>query len=282
MVYHSLMNAIELSLFLMVSSFFAGIIGALSGMGGGIIIVPLLVIGAGVDIHYAIGSSLLAVIATSMGAAVTYSKEGYSNTKLATLFVTITIVLAIVGASVTSFAPAHQLKLLFGCVLLLIGILSLIPHKYHQGVVGDYYHWAERLGVNGTIPTKKGLQEYHVHGIPAGYSLMGFAGFFSGLLGIGSGCLQVPIMDRVMHLPFKVATATSNIVIGITGAASAGIYLNKGYIDPGLTMPVVLGNLGGAYLGAQLMERIGTNMLRYLFLVLILAIAARMIYGGLA
>ena len=124
--------------------------------------------------------------------------------------------------------------------------------------------------------------EYHVRGVPAGFGVMGVAGVLSGLLGIGSGALKVLAMDQIMRIPFKVSTTTSNFMIGVTAAASAGVYLNRGYVDPGLAMPVVLGVLPGALLGARLLPRAETRWLRVLFAVVILFLAAEMIYGGLS
>lgn len=275
------MDNLELSLFLAIGSFFAGIIGALSGMGGGIVIVPLLVVGAGVEIHYAIGASLLAVIGTSLGSSITYEKEGYCNDRLATLFMTITTLTAILGAHMAAWAPADILSIIFGLVLLVTVIMSLLPHKHRGGVVIEPHRLSATLQLDGSFPTESGPKAYQVHGLIPGYLCMSFAGLFSGLLGIGSGSLQVPIMDRIMRMPFKVATATSALVIGITGVASAGIYLSRGYIDPVLTTPVVLGNILGAFIGSLMINYVRTSFLRKLFLALITLIAFHMLYGGI-
>src|ERR1044071_8707267 len=132
--------------------------------------------------------------------------------------------------------------------------------------------------MNGSYPGAGGEVNYSVRAIPGGFSLMFVAGILSGLLGIGSGALKVLAMDQVMRIPFKVSTATSNFMIGVTAAASAGVYLSRGYIDPGLTMPVVLGILPGALLGARVLPRARTQLLRLVFAVVIVALGLEMIY----
>lgn len=262
-------------------AYFAGIIGALSGMGGGIIIVPLLVVIAGVEIHYAIGASLMAVIATSVASSIVYSRDGYCSERLATLFFTITTLGAVIGGNLAAVFPAHILSFILGVVLLITVVMSLIPHKNVEGVVIQPHDLATKLNLNGNFPTEKGDKNYQVHGLIPGYLCMVFAGLFSGLLGIGSGSLQVPIMDRIMRMPFKVAAATSALVIGVTGVASAGVYMNYGYIDPAVAMPVVLGNLAGAFTGSYMIERVATVLLKKLFLLLITIIAFHMLYSGI-
>jgi len=140
---------------------------------------------------------------------------------------------------------------------------------------------ATRLKLDGSYPGAEGPVDYHVRGVPAGFGVMFVAGAISGLLGIGSGALKVLAMDQAMHIPFKVSTTTSNFMIGVTAAASAGVYLNRGYIDPGLAMPVMLGVLPGALLGASILGKAKTRVLRIVFGVVIVALAIQMIYNGL-
>jgi hypothetical protein len=274
------MNNFELTALLAAGSFAAGLLGALSGLGGGVVIVPLLVLGLGVDMRYAIGASLVSVIATSSGAAAAYVKEGYSNIRVGMFLETATTLGALAGAFLAVRVPTSALAIVFGLVLLYSAYLSSRPHAAdHPGQdVADPL--ATRLRMDGTFPTPAGIQSYHVHNVPAGYGLMFVAGTLSGLLGIGSGAVKVLAMDEAMHLPFKVSTTTSNFMIGVTAAASAGVYLNRGYIDPSLSMPVMLGVLCGSLLGARILQRVETRVLRLVFTVVILALALQMIYAG--
>ncbi len=274
------MDNLQLTLFLAIGSMLASMIGALSGMGGGVILVPLLVLGAGVEIHYAIGASLIAIIVTSLGASLSLVKEGLCHVKMAIFFSTATIIGAIFGAHIAIMFSASLLSLIFGAVLLGIAALAIVPASWLTTSDREQGRLARWLELNGKMPEHLGGKSFEVIHVPFGYVVMVFAGIFSGLLGIGSGSLQVPIMDRCMKVPFKVASATSNFVIGMTGVASAGIYLNRGYIDPSVTMPIVIGGVFGAIIGAHLLEYIRTVTLRRLFLALILFIALHMIYTG--
>lgn len=271
------MIAVESTFILIIGSFLAGLIGALSGLGGGIVIVPLLVLGLSVDIHYAIGASLIAVIATSTASSCAYVKEGYANVRLGILLETATTVGALCGVAFASKLPASTLALIFGFFLLYCAFSSLyhakqVPKNFQTDKVSLF------LELNNSYPTKHGFQEYPVHNVPLGYFIMFIAGGLSGILGIGSGALKVVALDRVMGLPFKVSTTTSNFMIGVTAAASAGMYLKMGYIDPILTMPVVLGVTCGSFLGARLLPRISTNVLRQLFACLVIFIGIQMIW----
>ena len=140
---------------------------------------------------------------------------------------------------------------------------------------------AEQLRLNGTYPGPNGKQSYNVTGVPAGYGLMFVAGVLSGLLGIGSGAVKVLAMDQAMKIPFKVSTTTSNFMIGVTAAASAGLYLHRGYIAPGLAMPVMLGVLAGSLLGARVLVKARVKVLRYLFAAVIVVLGFEMIYNGI-
>jgi len=260
-------------------AFAAGLLGALTGLGGGVVIVPMLVLLFNVDIKYAIGASLVSVIATSSGAAAAYVKEGYSNIRIGMLLEIATTIGALAGAFLSLVVEPWVIAIIFGVVLLVSAYLSSRPRV--QNLATDKPDpLAVRLKLDGTMPTPEGLRHYHVHRVPAGFALMFVAGVLSGLLGIGSGALKVLALDQAMRLPFKVSTTTSNFMIGVTAAASAGVYLARGYIDPGLAMPVLLGVLPGSLLGARILTRAPVKALRILFAVVIVALAVQMIYKG--
>jgi uncharacterized protein len=260
-------------------SVLAGLLGALTGLGGGVVIVPLLTLVFGVDIRYAIGASLVSVIATSSGAAAAYVKEGYSNIRIGMVLEIATTTGALVGAAAAARLPTSVIATVFGVVLLGSAWLSSRKRPEHDetAAVDPLAAW---LNLDSTYPTPQGMQPYHVRGVPAGFGLMFLAGGLSGLLGIGSGAVKVLAMDQAMHIPFKVSTTTSNFMIGVTAAASAGVYLNRGYIDPGLAMPVMLGVLAGATIGARILGRAQTGALRLLFGAVIVALAIEMLYQG--
>lgn len=272
------MTALDMTTIIFVGSLFAGLLGALSGLGGGIVIVPLLVLGLGVDIHYAIGTSLIAVIATSTATSCAYVKEGYANVRLGILLETATTVGAVLGVAFASHLPASKLSLIFGIFLLYCAISSLYQTKQlSKNFFSDKLALALKL--NNSYPSDQGFKSYPVHHVPLGYFIMFLAGGLSGILGIGSGALKVAALDRVMGLPFKVSTTTSNFMIGVTAAASAGLYLKLGYIDPVLTMPVVLGVVCGSYVGARLLPLITTVALKKLFGYVVIIIGLQMIWN---
>src|SRR5690348_10435523 len=233
----------------------------------------------GVDIRYAIGASLVSVIATSSGAAAAYVKEGYTNVRVGMLLEIATTVGALGGAYLAGRIGTGAIAVIFAVVLLYSAYRSTKPLTEHVSAEDDD-PLSRRLRLASTYPTKDGLQPYGVKAVPAGFSLMLLAGILSGLLGIGSGALKVLAMDQLMHLPFKVSTTTSNFMIGVTAAAGAGIYLSRGYIDPGLAMPVMLGVLAGSFAGARTLAKAKVNVLRLVFAVVIGAMAVEMIYSG--
>ncbi|HVP17358.1 MAG TPA: sulfite exporter TauE/SafE family protein [Spirochaetia bacterium] len=258
----------------------AGFLGSLTGLGGGVIIIPLLTLALGIDIRYAIGASLVSVIATSSGSAAAYVKEGFSNIRIGMLLEIATTLGALAGAAIALRVAPSIIALIFGCVLLYSALQAL------RGPPADLPYvppdpLATRLRMNGTFPSAEGPRPYNVRSVPAGFGLMAVAGILSGLLGIGSGALKVIAMDRVMKIPFKVSTTTSNFMIGVTAAASAGVYLNRGYIDPGLAMPIMLGVLAGSFLGSRVLAAAQTRSLRTVFAVTIIVLGAQMIYKGL-
>ena len=260
-------------------SFCAGLLGALTGIGGGVVLVPMLTLFFHVDLRYAVGASLVSVIATSSGAAAAYVREGFTNVRVGVLLEIATTVGALIGAALSGIVSTSALAVLLGVVLLFTAYRSLRPQPDHVlAEVPD--RWAARLHLDSTYPTARGLQRYSVQRVPGGFILMFIAGVLSALLGIGSGPVKVLAMDQVMRLPFKVSTTTSNFMIGVTAAASAGIYLRRGYIDPVLTFPVMLGVLAGALVGARVLSGARPVTLRRLFTLVIVALALEMLYKG--
>lgn len=271
------MSAFELSGLILIGAFLAGLLGALTGLGGGMVIVPLLAVGFGVDIRYAIGASLISVIATSSGAAAAYVREGYTNIRIGMFLEIATTTGALVGAFVAGLVSTRSIAVVFAAVLLYSAYLSSRPRVEH--VSHDLTdRWSRWLRLHSTYPTAQGLESYGVLRVPLGFGLMFIAGVLSGLLGIGSGAVKVLAMDHAMRLPFKVSTTTSNFMIGVTAAASAGIYLRRGYIDPGLSFSVMLGVLGGALAGARLLPRIHARWLRLVFALVVVALAIEMVF----
>jgi uncharacterized protein len=261
-------------------SLLAGFLGALTGLGGGVVVVPLLTLALGVDIRYAMGASLVSVIATSSGAAAAYVREGFSNIRIGMFLEIATTFGALFGAYLATRLPTRAIGIVFGVVLLFSAYFS--SHEpHHAGAVDKPDPLAEKLKLNGSYPTPEGLQQYHARRVPLGFSIMFSAGTLSGLLGIGSGALKVLAMDQAMGLPFKVSTTTSNFMIGVTAAASAGIYLSRGFLDPGLAMPVMLGVLGGSLLGARVLVNARPRSIRIVFALVIVALGIEMILNSI-
>ena len=276
------MNIAEFSGLVWAGSFAAGLLGSMTGLGGGIVIVPLLSIAFGVDIHYAIGASLVSVIATSSGAAATYVKEGFTNLRVGMLLEIATAGGALIGAAIATHTPAAAIAIIFGVVLIYSAIQSRhAPGDKHSNDL-EPDPLATKLKLDSTYPTPEGLKAYRVRHVPFGFAIMLLAGVLSAMLGIGSGALKVLAMDRAMKLPFKVSTTTSNFMIGVTAATSAGIYLRNGYIDPGLAMPVMLGVLAGTLVGTRVLMRANPSSLRLVFSVAILFLGAEMLYKGIS
>ena len=273
------MNILELTGLLFIGSLIAGFLGSLTGLGGGVVIVPLLTLGFGVDIRYAIGASLISVIATSSGAAAAYVREGFSNIRVGMFLEIATTIGAIAGAVVAAYLKLSWIAIVFGLVLLYSAYESV---RSRTDLLGPTQpdRIASLLRLDGSFPTSQGMQPYRVTNVPAGFSLMFTAGVLSGVLGIGSGAVKVLAMDRAMKLPFKVSTTTSNFMIGVTAAASAGVYLNRGYIDPGLAMPVMLGVLGGSLAGARLLAGAKVKILRIVFSTVVALLGLEMMYNG--
>jgi hypothetical protein len=262
-------------------SILAGMLGALTGLGGGVVIIPVLTLLFGVDIRYAMGASLVSVIATSSGAAVAYVREGLSNIRIGMFLEIATTLGAIFGAFLTARVSTHGIAIVFGVVLLYSAFTSF-ARKSDPVPAAAPDRLASKLELAGTYAGPNGLTPYCAERVPLGFGVMFGAGTLSGLLGIGSGAVKVLAMDQAMRLPFKVSTTTSNFMIGVTAAASAGIYLEHGYIDPGIAMPVMLGVLAGSLIGTHLLVRAHVATLKVIFAMVIATLGFEMIYNGIS
>ncbi len=274
------MTAHEFTLIVFLISISAGLLGAITGLGGGIVVTPALTLLLGVDIRYAIGASLVSVVATSSGAAAAYVRDGLSNIRIGMFLELATTIGAICGALLASRTPTRALAILFGLVLLHSAwqVVQAKMSRHQEMEKPDSL--SEKLQLNGVFVAREGTIEYRVSHAKAGLGLMYVAGVVSGLLGIGSGALKVIAMDRIMGIPFKVSTATSSFMIGVTGVASAAIYLKRGYIHPLIALPVMLGVLCGSMLGARLLPCLPVRTLRRVFAVAVAVIAIQMIMQG--
>ena len=262
-------------------SFVAGLLGSLTGLGGGVVLIPLLTLAFHVDMRYAIGASLISVIATSSGAAAAYVREGYSNVRIGMFLEVATTIGAVFGAFLATRVPTRALAIIFGLVLLYSAWLSRSQgDEIKEASVPN--PWSDKLRMSGSYPggKGKGIIRYSVDRITGGFAMMFGAGTLSGLLGIGSGAVKVLAMDKIMRIPFKVSTTTSNFMIGVTAAASAGLYLARGYVDPGLVFPVMLGVLAGSWIGAKVLVHSRVSLLRVLFAFVIAALGVEMIVNG--
>jgi uncharacterized membrane protein YfcA len=264
-------------------SIVAGLIGALAGVGGGILIVPALTLFFGIDIRLAIGASIISVIATSSGAAAAYVRDRMTDMRVGMFLELATTTGAVVGALLAAIVAPAFLFVLLGIVLLGSAVLQVLRLGEEMPPEVEPSGLAARLRLASSYPDARLGREvpYAARRVPLGFVLMWGAGLVSGLLGIGSGALKVVAMDGAMRLPMKVSSATSNFMIGVTAAASAGLYLSRGYIDPGLAMPVMLGVLGGSLLGAKLLVKAKTKSLRLIFSLVIVALGIEMIINGI-
>ncbi len=274
------MSVLLFSALLFATSLFAGLLGALTGLGGGVVIVPVLVLLFKVDLRYAIGASLISVIATSSGAAAAYVREGLSNIRIGMFLEIATTLGALLGAYLTARISSHSIAVLFGVVLLYSAYASF-RGRFKDMLTTKRNPLAVKLKLCGAYSPSSKPEPYCARRVPLGFGIMFSAGTLSGLLGIGSGAVKVLAMDQVMGLPFKVSTTTSNFMIGVTAAASAGIYLSKGYIDPEIAMPVMLGALAGSLLGSKLLVDAHVATLKIIFCFVILALGLEMIFSGL-
>ena len=264
------------------SSMVAGLLGSLLGLGGGIIVIPVLTIFLHVDIRYAIGASIVSVIATSSGAAAAYVRERMANMRVAMVLEIATVTGALTGAFVASHIQSRWLFVVFGIVLAYSAIVMLRHRTNQHSTPPPPDKLADRLRLHDAYydAAENAVVEYRVTRTWLGFILMYVAGVVSGLLGIGSGSLKVPAMDLGMRLPIKVSTATSNFMIGVTAAASAGVYFARGDIDPFVAGPVAAGVLFGAVAGSKLLGRLDSMLIRRVFVIVLLYISATMLWKG--
>ncbi len=273
------MGTSEFSGLLFLGSLLAGLLGALTGLGGGVVIVPLLTLVFGVDIRYAIGASLVSVIATSSGAAAAYVREGFSNIRIGMFLEIATTLGAVFGAYLTTKVPTEAIGFIFGLLLLYSAVASYKGKHHDEGTLKPN-RLAGMLRLHGNFPHAGRKEEYVAQRVPVGFGLMFGAGTLSGLLGTGAGAVKVLAMDQAMALPFKVSTTTSNFMIGVTAAAGAGIYFSRGYILPELAMPVMLGVLTGALVGAKILVNARVKTLRLIFSLVIVVLGFEMILNS--
>jgi uncharacterized protein len=260
----------------------AGLLGSLVGLGGGVLIVPLLTLVFGFPIYFAIGASIISVIATSCGAAAAYVKDRLTNLRIGMFLEIGTTIGAICGAFLAGLLAPAILSVVFGVILLVSAapLIFKIGEELPQGVKND--RWASLLHLDNSYPDSHLQREvsYQVTRTPLGLAMMYVAGLISGLLGIGSGTFKVLALEVAMRLPMKVSTTTSNFMIGVTAAASAGIYFSRGDIPPLIAAPVALGILIGALIGARVLTRLSNKVLRIIFLVVIVVAAVEMVLRG--
>ncbi len=273
------MTVLAFTLILLFGAFAAGLLGSLTGLGGGVVVIPLLTLCFGIDFHYAVGAALVASIATSSGSGSAYVKEGITNIRLGMLLEIATTIGAVIGAAVAIYFNNSVLAVIFGLALTTTALAQRRKHTDHSNVQGS--EMARKLKLYGEYPLPDGTkQAYQLTNVAGGFSVMALAGFLSGILGIGSGALKVIAMDGCMKVPFKVSTTTSNFMIGVTACASAVVYIQRGNIVPGIAFPVMIGVLAGALTGARLLKKMNVSLLRKIFFYAIMAVAINMIYMG--
>ena len=264
---------------------FAGIAGAILGIGGGMIITPILTLGMGLSIKYAIGASIIAVIATSSGSTIAYLRDNVLNLRVAMFLEIATTIGAIIGALMTGILDPKYLYLLFGCLLVFSAWNMVRKLRRGQEVLKRVTpdRIAAKLKLNGSYFDKAELRDvdYQVENVPAGFAVMFGAGVASGLLGIGSGAFKVMAMDTFMKMPLKPSSSTSNLMMGVTAAASATVYFFNGSILPGIAVPMALGILVGAVIGSRVMQVLPARWIRIVFIPLLLYIGLQMVFKGL-
>jgi uncharacterized membrane protein YfcA len=253
----------------------SGLIGAISGLGGGVFIVPALVILARMPMRVAVGASLISVVATSAGASVAFVRDGWTNLKVAMTLECATVTGAVIGAYLAGVVPTVVLEVLFAAMMLQSAYFTL--RKPGDEIVATSDRLARRLELGGEVLNESGqLVPYGVINVPAGGALMVVAGLMSGLLGIGSGALKVMAMDYVMRIPLKVSSATSNFMIGVTAGAGALVFLARGDIATTLAAPVALGVTAGAVTGSRILPHLSVAPLRMVFVIILILIALEM------
>jgi uncharacterized protein len=259
----------------------AGFVGALSGLGGGVFIVPGLVLLARVPMHVAVGASLISVVATSAGASVAFVRDGWTNLRVAMILECATVTGALIGAYMAGLVSPPILEMLFALMMLQSAYFSLEKHGDDFAQQSDPI--CEGLGLGGEVVDDDGaVKHYGVVNLPGGAALMVVAGLLSGLLGIGAGAVKVAAMDYLMKLPLKVSSATSNFMIGVTAGAGALVFLSRGNISTVVAAPVAIGVTAGALAGSRVLPHLNVNALRILFVVLLLLIAIEMGWRALS
>lgn len=275
------MLVFEFVTLIFIVSIFAGIFGSIAGLGGGVVVIPVLTILLGVDIHFAIGASIVAIIGTSSGAASTYVKDKVTNLRVGMFLELASTSGAIVGAAIAAYTNSPILELVFGVILLITVIPTLMKVGEDIPKSPELKGLAKRLGLKGSYKETDGRQiSYNATRPVSGLAGTAVAGVLSGLLGIGGGAFKVISMDLAMKLPMKVSTTTSNFMIGVTAAASAGIYFARGDVNPLIVAPVALGILIGAASGARILLRSRNPTIRKLFALVLAVAAAQMILGA--
>ncbi len=260
-------------------SIVSGCFGAMLGLGGGVILIPVLVSVLGVDVMSAIAASLVAVVTTSGAAALIRGRDSMSNYRVGITLEVAAGLGAIAGAMLATIAPADVLTMLFGVSLLATAALSWRGVTDAARVLPQSW-WGRVLQLDGIEETKDGIRVYHVQRVPAGLGVMTIAGLLSGMLGIGSGAYKVLAMDTCMRMPFRVSTITSNFMIGITAASGVMVYLRDGMVDPTIAGPVLIGIVPGAMFGSWLVPKIHVATLKKIFLVVILFVGLQMMLKG--
>lgn len=263
-------------------SVLAGLVGSVLGLGGGIIVTPALTLLFGVDIKHAIGASIISVIATSSGSAIAYIRDRITNVRVGMFLEVATTIGAITGAFIGGLMAPGILYIIFGLILLYSVLAMIKKTKDELPEEVPLHPMAGKLKLQGEY-YDKALQQtvpYNVGNVYGGFGVMYGAGVISGLLGIGSGSFKVMAMDVFMKLPLKVSSATSNFMMGVTGAASAGVFFFRGDIDPVISEPVALGVLMGAMIGTKVMQKLKSKTIRKLFIPILAYVAIQMIVQG--
>ena len=263
---------------------FAGIMGSILGIGGGMIVTPIVTLAMGLDIKYAIGASIIAVIATSSGSTIAFLKDDVLNLRVAMFLEIATTIGAIIGALLTGAFEPMILYILFGSLLVFSSWNMYRKMRSGQEVLQQVHadKWAEKFNLNSSYYDKNTKQQvdYQVENVPGGFLIMLGAGLASGMLGIGSGAFKVMAMDGAMKMPLKPSSATSNLMMGVTAAASAMVYFFNGSIRPDLAVPLALGILGGSTIGTRIMQILPSKIIRLIFIPILLYLGLQMILKG--
>lgn len=263
---------------------FAGIMGSILGIGGGMIVTPIVTLAMGLDIKYAIGASIIAVIATSSGSTIAFLKDDVLNLRVAMFLEIATTIGAIIGALLTGVFDPMILYILFGSLLVFSSWNMYRKMRSGQEVLQQVKadKWAEKFNLNSSYYDKNTKQQvdYQVENVPGGFLIMLGAGLASGMLGIGSGAFKVMAMDGAMKMPLKPSSATSNLMMGVTAAASATVYFFNGSIRPDLAVPLALGILGGSTIGTRIMQVLPSKIIRLIFIPILLYLGLQMILKG--